>query len=98
MARLNAALQAAAIVYTPRVVWNLTPAWSGYPTRRKRLFIIGWRADIDGTNAPQPLQCLIESPLHVEHTFLHFLQWERRVDWTRVGECPSGEELSKIAA
>ncbi len=96
--KLKQALQAATVVYTLQVVRHLTPASSGYPTRRKRLFIIGWRADINATNAAQPLQCLLESPLRVEHTFLHFLRWERRVDWTRVGECPSREELSEIWA
>ena len=41
-------VQAGPAKYTIQVVRNLTPAWSGYPTRRKRVFLIGWRADIDG--------------------------------------------------
>ena len=98
METLKSTLQAAAVVYSIQVVRNLTPAWSGYPTRRKRLFIIGWRADIDGTSAAQPLQSLVAAPLHVEHSFLRFLRLERGVDWSRVGECPSGEELSKLSA
>ena len=90
MGTLESALQAAAVVYSIQIIRGLIPAWSGYPTRRNRLFITGWRADIDGTSAAQPLQSLLAAPLHVEHSFLRFLRLERGVDWSRVGECPSG--------
>ena len=33
--------QARAAMYTSQMVRNSTPAFSGHPTRRKRLFIIG---------------------------------------------------------
>ena len=98
MEKINEIIQASVARYTIQVVRNLTPAWSGYPTRRKRLFILGWRSDIDGAIATQPLQSLIEAPMPVEQTFLRFLRLERPVDWSRVGECPSQEELLKLSA
>ena len=77
MGTLKSTLQAAAVVYSIQIIRGLIPAWSGYPTRRNRLFITGWRADIDGTSAAQPLQSLLAAPLHVEHSFLRFLRLER---------------------
>lgn len=91
-------VQAGVAKYTIHVVRNLTPAWSGYPTRRKRLFIIGWRSDIDGTRAGEPLQSLMDSPMVVENTFLRFLGLQREVDWSRVGECPTQQELLILSA
>ena len=44
-------VQAGAARYTIQMVRNVTPALSGYPTRRKRLFIVGWRVDISGATA-----------------------------------------------
>jgi hypothetical protein len=86
-------LQAGVAQYTIQFVRNLTPAWSGFPTRRKRLFIIGWRADIDGAHAGRPLQSLMDTPMTVNHSFLHFLGLKREIDWSRVGECPTQQEL-----
>ena len=86
-------LQAGVTKYTIQIVRNLTPAWSGYPTRRKRFFIIGWRADINGTHAGGPLQSLMGAPMPVEQTFLRFLGLNREIDWSRVGECPTQQEL-----
>ena len=97
MAKLREIVQAGNARYTLQLVRNLTPAWSGYPTRRKRLFFIGWRADIDGAIATQPLESLTNAPMPVEQTFLHFLGLKRQVDWSRVGECPSQEELLTLS-
>ena len=96
--KAQAIVQAGVAKYTVQVVRNLTPAWSGYPARRKRLFIIGWRADIDGARAGEPLQSLIDAPMAVEQTFLRFLGLQREVDWSRVGESPTQEEVSKLTA
>ena len=54
-------LQTSQATYTVQMVRNLTPTWSGYPTRRTRLFIIGWRKDIDG-DLVAPLHSLIKPP------------------------------------
>eukprot|EP00974_Lingulodinium_polyedra_P024779 2397104-Lingulodinium_polyedra.AAC.1 len=48
--------------YTIQIVRNLAPTWSGYPTRRKRLFILGRRADINGVFVIDLLQSLINAP------------------------------------
>ena len=90
--------QAGPAKYTIQVVRNLTPAWSGYPTRRKRAFLIGWRADIDGARAGEPLQSLMDAPMRVHQSFLRFLGMQREIDWSRVGECPTAEELLYISA
>ena len=34
----------------------------------------------------------------VEQTFLRFLGLQREIDWSRVGECPTPEELSYVSA
>ena len=90
--------QAGHAKYTVQVVRNLTPAWSGYPGRRKRVFLIGWRADIGGACVGEPLQSLMDAPMMVEQTFLRFLGLQREIDWSRVGECPTPEELSYVSA
>ena len=90
--------QAGPAKYTIQVVRNLTPAWSGYPTRRKQVFLIGWRADIDGARAGEPLQSLMNAPMRVHQSFLRFLGMKREIDWSRVGECPTTEELLYISA
>ena len=51
MENIHELIQAGAAMYTIQTVRNSTPALSGYPTRRNRLFIIGWRVDISGTTA-----------------------------------------------
>ena len=66
--KLQGTIQAGVAKYTVQVVRNLTPAWSGYPTRRKRLFIIGWREDIDGARVGAPLQSVMGAPMLVEQT------------------------------
>ena len=91
-------VQAGPAKYTIQVVRNLTPAWSGYPTRRRRVFLIGWRADIDGARAGEPLQSLMDAPMMAEQTFLRFLGLQRQDDWSRVGECPTPEELTYLSA
>ena len=54
--------------------------------------------DISGATAIQPLQPLTDKLAPVKQTLLRFLQMERAVDWTCVGECPSQEELLKLSA
>ena len=83
--------------YNIQVVRGMTPAWSGYPTRRKRLFIVGWRCDIQGIDVCMPLRTLMESPLAVEQSFLRFLGLRREFDWSRVGECPTQAELAILS-
>ena len=97
MIKLQEIVQAGRAKYTVQAVRNLTPAWSGYPTRRTRVFLIGWRADIDAASAVKPLKSLMDTPLRVEQTFLRFLGLQREVDWSRVGECPTHEELSYVS-
>ena len=89
--------QAGHAKYTVQVVRNLSPAWSGYPTRRTRAFLIGWRADIGGARVGEPLQSLMNAPMMVEQTFLRFLGLQRQIDWSRMGECPTPEELSYVS-
>ena len=98
LTKLQEIIQAGHARYTIQVVRNLTPAWSGYPTRRKRCFLIGWRGDIDGARAGEPLQSLMEAPKMVEQTFLRFLGLQRAVDWSHVGECPTPDELLYVSA
>ena len=91
-------VQAGPAKYTIQVVRNLTPAWSGYPTRRKRVFLIGWREDILWAHAGEPLQSLMDAPMEVHQSFLRFLGMQREIDWSRVGECPTAEGLLYISA
>ena len=90
--------QAGPAKYTIQAVRNLTPAWSGYPARRNQVFLIGWRADIDGARAGEPLLSLMDAPMRVNQSFLRFLGMKREIDWSRVGECPTTEELLYISA
>ena len=69
--------QAGPAKYTIQVVRNLTPAWSGYPARRKQVFLIGWRAGIDGARAGEPLQPLMDAPMRAHQSFLRFLGMKR---------------------
>ena len=98
LSKVQEVVQAGSAKYTIQVVRNLTPAWSGYPTRRKRVFLIGWRADIEGASAGEPLQSLMDAPMMVQTSFLRFLDLQREVDWSRVGECPTAAELLHVAA
>ena len=85
--------------YTIQTIKNLTPAWSGYPVRRTRLFICGWRQDIGGSDAvTQPLACLIENPLAVDCSYLGLLGLQSAMHWSRVGEYPTKDELVVVVA
>ena len=63
-------IKAGAAMYTLQMVRNLTPAFSGDPTRRKRLFIIGWRVEMRGATVTQPLLSLIGKPMPAKQTCL----------------------------
>lgn len=86
------------VTYTIQTVQSLSPAWCGYPVRRTRLFICGWRQDIGTDTVTEPLKCLIAAPLSVDCSFLAFLGLSGVVDWTRVGEYPSSDEMALLAA
>ena len=83
--------------YTIQTLRNLCPSWAGYPIRRRRLFICGWREDIGRDGVTQPLACLVGNPMTVDSSYLAFLGMSRRIDWSRVGECPTAAELLRIA-
>ena len=59
---INKSVQA----YTIQTIKNLAPATCGYPTRRARTFIIGWRDDVSNIEVARPLQCLIENTMSVD--------------------------------
>ena len=84
--------------YTFQTIRHLTPATCGYPTRRTRTFIIGWRDDVSDIEVVRPLQCLIANTMSVESTYLAFLGMHGRVDWSRVGEYPSHAELVVVSS
>ena len=58
-------LQSGAARWTFQMVRDMTPAFSGHPARRRRLFFIGWRVGTKASAAIQPLQPLIDRPLAV---------------------------------
>ena len=55
------------VSYTMQPLRNLTPSWSGYPIRRTRFFLLGWRADMGAASElNNALSTLIEFPLAVD--------------------------------
>ena len=87
MAKIAEVMQGGDVAYVIRPVRNLTPAHSGYPARRTRTFIMGWRHDlVDVATVAQPLECLITNPIPVDATFWTFLGLQCAIDWSRVGE------------
>jgi site-specific DNA-cytosine methylase len=44
------------VTYTIQTVQSLSPAWCGYPVRRTRLFICGWRQEIGTDTVTEPLK------------------------------------------
>ena len=66
--------------YTIQTIKNLTPATCGYPTRRTRTFIIGWRDDVSNIEVVRPLQCLSENT-HVGGFNVPGVIWACMVRW-----------------
>ena len=88
---------AGVVAYTMQPLRNLTPAWSGYPIKRTRFFMLGWRSDLGAPGeVTGPLSTLIQHPLAVEQSYRGFLGLARTIDWSHVGEYPSGPELAYI--
>ena len=84
--------------YTIQTMKNLSPAWAGFPIRRSRLFICGWREDIGQDGVAQPMECLVGAPMAMDKSYLAFLGIRRQHDWSRVGAYPIAEELAHIRA
>ena len=81
-------------MYVMETVGGLSPGFSGYPIQRPRVFVLGWRMDNGTPDAmTAPLHCLLAKPIEIRNTFLGFLGLRRTVDWSRVGEYPTDEEL-----
>ena len=75
----------------------IDPTWFGFPIRRPRVFLCGWRADVCDPNvAGAPLRALISEPILAPRDFLSFLGWHRSEDWSKVGEFPTVEDVAKL--
>lgn len=85
--------------YFSHIVRNLSPVWSGYPTRRPRVFILNWRADVCQPEvALQPLTAFLAQPVPLAHNYWSMLKLDRPVDWSRVDEYPGRDELAALQA
>ncbi len=83
--------------YLSCVVKTFDPTWVGYPTKRPRVFILNWRADLGTADQlSSPLKLLLREPLRVEHNYLTLLSLTRSVDWSRVGQHPTQDELGRL--
>ncbi len=85
--------------YTLQPLRNMTPAWSGYPIKRSRFFLLGWRSDIGaGNGLTEPLTTLLQNPLEVAGSYRSFLGLKRTIDWSRVGEFCDAQESAFVLA
>ena len=86
------------VSYTMQPLRNLTPSWSGFPIRRTLfVFCFGWRADMGAASElNKALSTFIEFPLAVDLSYRGLLGMSGAIDWSRVGQYPSGHELSQI--
>merc|ERR1711965_662704 len=70
MEKMNEILNARGAAYTIQPLRNITPGHCGFPVRRTRTFIIGWRLDVA---APElgagPLADYVENPMSVDSSF-----------------------------
>ena len=74
MEKINEILHARGAAYTIQPLRNITPALCGFPVRRTRTFIIGWRLDVAAPElAVGPLTDLVGNPMSVVSTFATFL-------------------------
>ena len=83
--------------YTLQVVRNVNPAWSGFPVRRPRVFLLNWRQDVgDPGRLLEPLQTILAEPVPLLHNYWSFLQLTRPVDWSRVDQYPNEYESAAL--
>ena len=91
LAQIQNVLSNANCSYVILPIRNLTPAWSGYPIKRPRTFLLGWRSDLGPVDAlTAPVKTLIEHPLQVDMSYKGFLQIAHPFDWAAVGDCLTG--------
>ena len=84
--------------YHVHVVRGVDPTWFGYPIRRPRVFMLGWRGDVcDPAFANQPLQAILATPIIRPCDFLTFLGEKGEFDSSKVGEFPTGDDLQKLS-
>ena len=94
MDKMNEILNARGAAYTIQPLRNITPALCGFPVRRTRTFIIGWRLDVAAPElAVGPLTDLVGNPMSVDSSFATFLGLRPAMDWSRVGQFPSRVEM-----
>ncbi len=83
--------------YVTRVVQHMSPTWTGYPTCRPRVFVLGWRADLGSEAAfVAPLNALLAQAPVPALNYMAFLRLESRVDWSRVHASLTSSERSFV--
>ena len=85
--------------YIIQLVRTMGPAIQGYPIRRPRTYVIGWRKDAcpDAAVVARPLQTLIRNPLDVSSSYRGFLKISHPYDWSGVGCFYVGASLEYIS-
>ena len=83
--------------YYSHIVRNFSPMWSGYPTRRPRVFILNWRADVCPAHlALKPIEAVLSNPFPLVHNYWTFLGLHKPIDWSRVDEYPYPSEQTAL--
>lgn len=85
--------------YIIQLVRTMGPAIQGYPIRRPRTYVIGWRKDAcpDAAVVARPLQTLIRNPVDLSSSYRGFLKISHPYDWSGVGCFYVGASLEYIS-
>ena len=84
--------------YHVQVARGIDPTWFGYPIRRPRVFMLGWRGDLcDPAFAGQPLEAILSQPIIRPCDFLTFFGERGKLDWSKVGEFPNEKDLQHLS-
>ncbi len=84
--------------YNLLIVKGIDPEMAGFPVHKKRLAILGGRADIIQANVLNDcVQVLLDDPLRVRYSWRQFLgRKEKTIDWSRAWQPQLPEERVKL--
>ena len=85
--------------YTIQTATAVDPTWFGFPIRRPRVFMLGWRNDMNSRGRGQlALEAILGRPIANPVHFADMLKVEQALDWTKVGDFATDEDLRALQA
>ena len=85
--------------YTIQTAKCVDPTWFGFPIRRPRVFMLGWRNDMNSKERGRlALEAILGQPIANPVHFADMLKVEQALDWSKVGDFATTDDFRALQA